>query len=501
MNESDLRYECYNNPEFFYRAALKIKTKEGGLAPLKLNKAQTYAQEKLDEQLRKTGKVRAFILKGRQQGMSTYISARYYHKTSHQDGIKTFILTHLQQATDNLYDMVKRYHDNNPIKPSTSTANAKELFFNTMDSGYKVGTAGSKAVGRSETIHLFHGSEVGFWDNAKEHLAGVLQAVPDLPNTEIIFESTANGVGNPFYEGCMRALSGASDYILIFIPWFWQDEYRTKLPDDFEVLDDERYLLDDLDEEQIYWRRKKIAELGDEALFKQEYPMNVQEAFQATSSASFIKPDAVEKCFKVQDEVSHIHPVQFGLDIARQGDDESVLTIRQGRKLIAVERYRIDNLVTLASKISDLIKIHDPVQVAIDTVGIGAGVYDCLEKWGYDYCLQAVNAGEKAHNQEKYFNMRAEMWARMKEAIEGGMDLPHDERLLIDLTGLQYSYDMKQRLQLEKKADMKKRGLSSPDSADSLALTFAYELAPSATEDSFTRNVEVVRGFSLNDYI
>lgn len=499
--EESFRYRCAHEPEFHYLNCLKIKTKEGGLKEFELNKAQVYTEQKLDEQLKSIGKVRAFILKGRQQGMSTYIGARYYRKTTHSKGLKSFILTHLQQATDNLYDMVKRYHDNNPIAPHTGAANAKELYFDSLDSGYKIGTAGSKGVGRSETIHLFHGSEVAFWENAKDHLAGVLQAVPDMDGTEIIFESTANGVGNPFYDGCMRALSGASDYQLIFIPWYWQVEYRSKLPDDFELLSEEIELADKLDNEQIFWRRKKIAELGDEVLFKQEYPMSVAEAFQATSNMSLIQPNKVEACFKYKDEAYSSFPIQIGVDVARHGDDESVVVVRQARKVWSIDRYRITDLVSLAGKIKEYIDKYDPVQVAIDTVGMGIGLYDILCKWGYESILQQVNAGSKAFEENRYVNVRAEMWDNMKKAINNLVDLPKDERLLIDLTGLQYKYDMKQRLQLERKEDMKKRGLASPDSGDALALTYAYELAPNATHDNFINSIEVTNNFNVSDYI
>src|SRR5262249_59037905 len=94
------------------------------------------------------------------------------------------------------------------------------------DSGYKVGTAGTKAVGRSSTIQLFHGSEVAFWPFADTHAAGILQAVPNEDNTEIILESTANGIGNFFHQAWRDAEAGKNDYIAIFVPWFWQEEYR-----------------------------------------------------------------------------------------------------------------------------------------------------------------------------------------------------------------------------------------------------------------------------------
>ena len=124
--------------------------------------------------------------------------------------------------------MVERYHESAPeiVKPATGASNARELIFSKLDSGYKVGTAGNKSVGRGTTIQYFHGSEVAYWPNASEHAKGILQAVPDEQETEIILESTANGVGNYFYQQWRQAEAGMSPFQAIFVPWYWQDEYR-----------------------------------------------------------------------------------------------------------------------------------------------------------------------------------------------------------------------------------------------------------------------------------
>jgi hypothetical protein len=140
--------------DFLYYApkCLKIKAKDKTIKKLVLNKAQKYVHDRLQAQLAETGKVRALILKARQQGFSTYIGGRFYWKTSLNPGTNTYILTHEQTATDNLFAMVGRYHDHSPLKPVTGASNAKELNFPKLDGGYAVGTAGSKAVGRSKTI-------------------------------------------------------------------------------------------------------------------------------------------------------------------------------------------------------------------------------------------------------------------------------------------------------------------------------------------------------------
>ena len=134
----------------YAKIALKIRSKDSVQRPLLFNKAQQYIHVQLEEQRAKTGKVRAIILKGRQQGCSTYVAARFYHRVTHSRGCRVFILTHEDNATQNLFGMVGRYHENVPgfLRPSTRHENAKELSFDQLDSGYKVGTAGTKGVGR-----------------------------------------------------------------------------------------------------------------------------------------------------------------------------------------------------------------------------------------------------------------------------------------------------------------------------------------------------------------
>ena len=166
--------------------------------PLNFNSAQMFVHQRLEDQIAHAGWVRALVLKGRQQGISTYVAARYYHKTSMNKGHRALIIAHEQQASDNLFEMVRRYHKANPLRPSIQASNAKELKFGALGSGYRVSTAGTKDTGRGGTFQLAHASEYGFWPNADGHSAGLAQTVADLPGTEIIKESTANGVGNAF---------------------------------------------------------------------------------------------------------------------------------------------------------------------------------------------------------------------------------------------------------------------------------------------------------------
>lgn len=276
-----IRQKLKDDFTHFALKCLKIRTKNGTVEAFALNKAQQYIHAKLEEQRQMTGKVRALILKGRQQGVSTYIGARFYHQVIHRFGTQAFILTHAMDATQNLYKMAQRYYENTPalLKPQITTSNIKELAFGRLDSGYKVGTAENQNVGRSATIQLLHASEVAFWNHAAEHAKGIFQAVPNASGTEIVLESTANGVGNFFHQQWQKAEAGESEYIAVFVPWFWQDEYQITPPNNFVATIDEAELMQqyNLNVNQIAWRRNKIAEFSVNGVdgiksFRQEYP-------------------------------------------------------------------------------------------------------------------------------------------------------------------------------------------------------------------------------------
>ncbi|WP_258761820.1 hypothetical protein [Bradyrhizobium arachidis] len=487
--ERSIRKRLRDDFGHYASKCLKIRTKAGHIEPLVLNQAQLYLHGRLEAQRERTGKVRALVLKGRQQGISTYIGGRYYWRATHSRGVRVFILTHEQDATNNLFGMVDRYHSHCPelVRPTTGAANAKELSFAALESGYAVGTAGAKAVGRSQTVQLFHGSEVAFWPNAKTHFAGVVQAIPDLPGTEIVLESTANGVGGEFHERWQQAEAGVGDYEAIFIPWFWDPGYRREVPAGFKLDEEEQAYADahKLSLEQMAWRRAKIAELKDVLLFKQEYPATAEEAFQLTGHDSFIKSERVLAARKQSCE--GIGPLVLGVDPARFGDDRFSIAWRRGRQVSKIEsRGKIDT-VAGANWVKQVIDADNPARVFVDVGGVGAGVVDILHSWGGVYLERVVPINFGSEPQEPVIllpdgtkaagpkNRRAEMWMRSRDWLDepGGADVPDTDSLQADACGPGYHYDVNQRLQLESKEHMRARGVRSPDEWDAVVLTFA----------------------------
>lgn len=277
---------------FYAKHCLKIRTKSGEVLPFELNKSQEYALDCLIKQWQETGRIRAVVLKARQQGFSTLISGFYYWLTTHRKGFKTFILSHEADGTRTLFEMTRRFHENAPaiVQPTSKYASRHELVFGALDSGYRTATAGSDSAGRGETLQAVHASEQAFWpaNSARDIWTGLVQAVPNMDDTFIIVESTANGMGNLFHDMWTNAENGSSEYVPIFSPWFWSDEYKREVPAGFTPSPEEEGLKDKygLTDEQLAFRRYRIAEAGYDA-FLQEYPGEPNDAFIASGRPVF----------------------------------------------------------------------------------------------------------------------------------------------------------------------------------------------------------------------
>lgn len=482
MNDDEIKRALSSFP-LFAKNFLKIRTKSGKVSTFHLNRAQEHLYERLQIQKRETGRIRALVLKGRQQGCSTLIQGSHFYEVTTKRGKKSFILTHEAEATKNLFDMTKRFLDALPagLVPVPDTSSAKELKFNAIDSSYAIGTAGNRAVGRSQTIQLFHGSEVAYWPNAEEHAKGILQAVPNEPGTEIILESTANGIGNYFYNMWMAAVTGESDFQAIFLPWYWQPEYslpksQILIPTDEEVELLAKHQEYGLTEGHLEWRRKKVLEFGRDyetavESFNVEYPMTALDAFRNPVADRFIKAPLVLKARK--NRVESTSPLVIGVDPAISDNDRTAIIRRKGRLAYNRETHFNLNTMELVGLIRRIIDKDRPSKVCIDCIGIGAGIVDRLLELGYDV-VEGVNVARAANDKDKFRNLRAELWHDMREWLSQEMpvQIPDDDELQGDLTSLGYKYDSSARLLIESKDDLRKRGMKSPDNADALALTF-----------------------------
>jgi hypothetical protein len=270
--------------EFYASHACKIRTKEGTIVPLVLNRVQKRFLKHCLDQLATVGYIRSVDLKGRQQGISTVVSAIGYWWLSQHPAQKGIVIAHKKDSTDTLFTMYKRLHKLMPelLRPSTKYSSKREIVFDTLDTGLVVATAGGEDFGRGETLQFMHLSEVAFWPAtyAKENFNGLLKALPNAPGTMCFVESTANGMTGEFHDLWQGAVAGTNGFFPFFSAWFESDEYRATPPVGFTRVPDEEDLAlrHDLDDAQLYWRRLEINRAGIE-LFKQEYPCTADEAF------------------------------------------------------------------------------------------------------------------------------------------------------------------------------------------------------------------------------
>jgi hypothetical protein len=314
-----------NDFAFYSEQFLKIRNKQGKLIPFRLNDAQLI-MERIDRYCKENGILRRYIiLKARQMGMSTYTEGKMFHSTATNELTNTMIITQEDKATQNLFNMAKLYFDELPpvLKPMRKKCNEKAIVFENptnditekynkpgLRSKYSVATANVTEAGRSNTLTNLHASEVAFWAKADITMTGLMQAVADTPESLVILESTANGVGGYFYDMWTQAVNGDNDFIPIFLPWFTDPGYTREFEDEEKrktfidmvnqtsndstgnkVYTYYYRLMEDFDltYEQLYWydftKRNKCQ--NDEDKMFQEYPSTPDEAFISTGRPKF----------------------------------------------------------------------------------------------------------------------------------------------------------------------------------------------------------------------
>jgi hypothetical protein len=325
-----------NNYPLYAKLCLKISDKKGALIPLTINSAQQKVQSAIERCEAEGRPPRIIALKARQVGISTDAEARIFHRCHLRDNRTGLIVAHRSDSAKAIFKMTKRFYGNLPkqLTPAKRYHTRSEIQFKNNDSRLSVEVAGSGS-GRGLTAQYVHISELAFMDDPEKTLEAVLQSVPDIADSLVIVESTAFGL-NYFHDMWVRAKSGQSDFIPIFVPWHEEPGYR--LPTDIEtdnLTAEERELVATygLELEQLAWRRWAIRNKcdGDVHRFRQEYPISDEEAFVFSGDPVF-DPDAMKhfnqfvppnvpretlppRCeieWSVSDEKAIITPMEYG---------------------------------------------------------------------------------------------------------------------------------------------------------------------------------------------
>lgn len=494
--ESAVLQKIATDYQYCAERCMYVKTKDGKLEKFKFNKAQMHLHTEAETQLKMSGMVRIIGIKGRQQGFSTYVEGRFSHKSFFKKNKTVFILSHEAKSTAALFGKAETFYRTFPeqIRPGLVSNNRTTLEFDN-GSRYIVGTAGATSTGRSETAQYFHGSEVGYFENPEAIASGALQTVADIPGTEIFLESTGNG-RNWLYKITMDALAGRSLFKVVFVPWFWQDEYRTKVPEGFQKDEQEKILAQTygLDDEQIYWRRLKIVSLGSERLFRQEYPNTLMEAFQE-SGDRFYDADDVARAMSSKLKPDKNDPIVLGVDPARTGD-RTVLVLRQGRVVRDIWVYDHMDTMLLTGIVSKKIREFDVDMTFID-YGLGYGTVDRLKELGFGHVVTGVHFSAKPADKQ-YLNKRAEMAFAFRDWLKDGeVRLPNSDDMAVDIGAMpDFKINSNGKLHFAPKDDIKEELGRSPDILDAIMLTFAYPVRSKAARAIITSHTKNTSGGS-----
>ena len=302
------------NEAFDYRTFIEdhfaIVDKNEKVVPFHFNRVQ--------EQLYNNLKSRDIVLKARQEGASSLILALFTVDFLLNANTKSVCIAHDKDSTVKLFDRVKFYIRSFEDKTGTKVPlqyNTRSELVNEMNNAtFYIGAAGSQSFGRSATLTNIHFSEFAFYRNPEEIYLSASQA--GTPK-HIIIETTANGIGGFFYKMWNDAYGERSNFHAHFFGWNENPEYSAPKEVSIDLTTEEtnmktRFVLTN---GQLAWRRMKIAELGSDIKFRQEYPITPEEAFISSGNPvfnvdalTFIKTKMIKAPFKIGELVGYKPP-------------------------------------------------------------------------------------------------------------------------------------------------------------------------------------------------
>ena len=225
--------ETRARPEFVWTCQhlFKIRPKDQPLIPLTLTRMQRYVAEQFLIPAHQRGiPIGLSILKARRVYMTTLNMAWLYHKIRWYRGRNTMVYAHDDDTVDEIFQMIPRFHENlpEPLQIPTSKNNTMEFGYEALDSRVARRVAGTRDVGRGKTIHHALLSELDYFANPDTILPGILEAVPSVGPSSIVFETTPNGQGGFFHEHWMALkkqrgrIFSERHWYPIFLPWYWR---------------------------------------------------------------------------------------------------------------------------------------------------------------------------------------------------------------------------------------------------------------------------------------
>lgn len=342
-----LREEIIDNPEKLIELCFTVVDKEKKVVPFFLNEVQhefinilNKAIEDYEQGL--ITSISLLVLKGRQQGFTTLITAYQLAATITRHNFEGLTLADKSSNTEAIFQNKAKFIYNRlpeMIKPTEKYNSKRQLLFEKLNSSWSVDTA-TKEVGRSRTINFFHGSECAFWKDGISRIQASLGET-FTQNAIKIYETTANGFND------YREMWKSGQHINCFFEWWKTREYRlnfetknmrTKFLNDIDrkkgiwIYDRLRWLRDEkvLDENQLYWYYKKYQGYIDKEVIKQEYPCTPDEAFIASGKCYFNTETVIKRIDQLEHKENNgvLDVGYFKYDLIVKDNKKKIINIR-----------------------------------------------------------------------------------------------------------------------------------------------------------------------------
>lgn len=356
-------------------------------------------------------------------------------------------------------------------------------------------TATSVASVNPEHERTWRGDAIPWSENSTESFQGL----HNMNRRIILVFDEGSGISDKIYDVSEGALTDENTEI-IWIVFSNPTKNTGRFRECFGRLK-HRWLTRQIDSRTVEGTNKQyfqeqIEDWGEDSDFAR---IHIKGEFPRYGTMQFIASDVVEAA-RAREALSTLSdPCVMGVDVARFGDDSSVICVRRGRdaRSVPMEKMRGVDTMTLAARVMEMHNIHQCDAIFVDGGGVGGGVIDRLRMFHLPVIeVQFGGAADRgiqtSEGAVRYANKRAEMWGNLRDALKGGLAIPDDPALAGQLVSVEYGYILREgrdAILLEKKSDMKKRGLESPDEADAIAITYAYPVLPSDHRPTFDRTV------------
>jgi len=400
--EKDLRIKQFAGKRYFIENLVLIPNKDRVSVPFKFNKVQQILYNGLMEMISAGQPPRIIVLKASQIGVTSFFMGLFLLDSIGVQNSTSVVIAHEEFITQRLLSKAKTFEASIPeeLKPEMSHRSAYELAWADMNSTFYIGSARSFVFGRGERIDNALCSEIAFWTNPERITIPLGERVPR--NGMLVYESTPNGEDNFFYEEWEKAKGwkdGKSTFRPFFLPWWLCEDYKCSV-DEGLAADattplkydaEERWLVKKhhLTEEQIRWRRMKLASLGE--MFFQEYPEDDQSCFLQVKETVFDTELLIDKgrsCYPTKDtyenaliwfppEEGHIYVLGADPTVGRVKKAAATVWDLRGLKLCA----RLSGMYeppVFAEKIAQLGRYYNNALLVVESNNPGVAVLSYL---------------------------------------------------------------------------------------------------------------------------